>query len=34
MFVLAALVSTVMTAPGLRAWLPRIQHVIPVGVDA
>src|SRR5919198_231217 len=34
MFVLAALLSTVMTAPGLRTWLPRIQHVIPVGVDA
>ena len=34
MFVLTALVSTVMTAPGLRTWLPRIQHVIPVGVDA
>ena len=34
MFVLTALASTVMTAPGLRTWLPRIQHVIPVGVDA
>jgi Kef-type K+ transport system membrane component KefB len=34
MLVLAAIASTVMTAPGLRAWLPRIRHVIPVGVDA
>jgi Kef-type K+ transport system membrane component KefB len=34
MFVLAALASTVITGPGLRVWLPRIQHVIPVGVDA
>ena len=34
MFVLMALISTVMTAPGLRAWLPRIRHAIPVGVDA
>jgi Kef-type K+ transport system membrane component KefB len=34
MFVLTALVSTAMTAPGLRVWLPRMQHVIPVAVDA
>jgi hypothetical protein len=32
--VLMALVSTFMTAPGLRAWLPRIGHAVPVGVDA
>jgi Kef-type K+ transport system membrane component KefB len=34
MLVLMAIASTVMTAPGLRAWLPRIQHPIPVGLDA
>jgi Kef-type K+ transport system membrane component KefB len=34
MMVLMALVSTFMTAPGLRARLPRIGHAIPVGVDA
>jgi Kef-type K+ transport system membrane component KefB len=34
MLVLMAVVSTVMTAPGLRAWLPRIAHPIPAGVDA
>jgi Kef-type K+ transport system membrane component KefB len=33
MLVLMAVASTVMTAPGLRAWLPRIGHVVPVGAD-
>jgi Kef-type K+ transport system membrane component KefB len=34
MLVLMALVSTIMTAPGLRAWLPPMGHAIPVGRDA
>ena len=34
MLVLMALASTMVTAPGLRAWLPRIQHAIPAGLDA
>jgi Kef-type K+ transport system membrane component KefB len=34
MLVLMAIVSTIMTAPGLRAWLPSMGHVIPVGRDA
>ena len=34
MLVLMALASTIVTAPGLRAWLPRIQHAIPAGLDA
>ena len=34
MLVLMALASTVMTAPGLRAWPPRIGHVVPVGAEA
>jgi len=34
MLVLMAIVSTIMTAPGLRAWLPSIGHAIPVGRDA
>jgi Kef-type K+ transport system membrane component KefB len=34
MLVLMALASTVMTAPGLRDWLPRIGHVVPVGAEA
>lgn len=34
MLVLMAIVSTIMTAPGLRAWLPSIGHAIPAGRDA
>lgn len=34
MLVLMAIVSTVMTAPGLRAWLPSMGHAIPAGRDA
>ncbi len=34
MLVLMAIGSTVMTAPGLRRWLPRIGHTIPQGIDA
>jgi Kef-type K+ transport system membrane component KefB len=34
MMVLMALVTTFMTAPGLRACLPRIGHAIPAAVDA
>lgn len=34
MLVLMAIASTIMTAPGLRAWLPDMGHVIPKGRDA
>jgi Kef-type K+ transport system membrane component KefB len=34
MLVLMAIVSTIMTAPGLRAWLPSVGHAIPVERDA
>jgi len=34
MLVLMALASTMVTAPGLRVWLPRIQHPIPARLDA
>ena len=34
MLVLMAIASTIMTAPGLRAWLPGMGHAIPVGKDA
>jgi Kef-type K+ transport system membrane component KefB len=34
MLVLMALASTMVAAPGLRVWLPRIQHPIPAGLDA
>ncbi|WP_434111637.1 cation:proton antiporter [Methylocaldum sp. GT1TLB] len=34
MLVLMAIASTIMTAPGLRAWLPSIGHAIPAGRDA
>jgi Kef-type K+ transport system membrane component KefB len=34
MLVLMAVAGTVMTAPGLRAWLPGIGHVVPEGTDA
>jgi Kef-type K+ transport system membrane component KefB len=34
MLVLMAIASTVMTAPGLRAWLPGMGHEIPQGRDA
>lgn len=34
MLVLMAIASTVMTAPGLRAWLPGMGHEIPKGRDA
>jgi K+:H+ antiporter len=34
MLVLMALASTMVAAPGLRVWLPRIQHPIPARLDA
>lgn len=34
MLVIMAIVSTVMTAPGLRAWLPSMDLARPVGRDA
>ncbi|HYE36821.1 cation:proton antiporter [Methylocaldum sp.] len=34
MLVLMAIASTIMTAPGLRAWLPSMGHAIPAGRDA
>lgn len=34
MLVLMAVISTILTAPCLRLWLPGIGHVIPVGRDA
>jgi len=34
MLVLMAIASTIMTAPGLRAWLPSTGHAIPAGRDA
>lgn len=34
MLVLMAILSTLMAAPGLRAWLPRIGHAIPANRDA
>lgn len=34
MLVLMAIVSTIMTAPGLRAWLPSVGRAIPAERDA